>query len=270
MEQIGDKVEQQRAESARKSQAIRLILDEWSSDAAWRPDCAQCKGPRGGILVEREGTTLSVPCPRRQDLEVCHLARADEADRDRKRREWLVGAGVPRRYWGMSLDEVAAQVRGDVRGYLERLEEHVAHGRGLVITGDLGTGKSAIMGLLAERALEIGHVSVQWAHATEVMTALCDRKPDQATRLWQWETCSLLLVDDFAAAYMHAFPVSQFEAFMERRHGHMLASCVTTNLLARGLEQARDIARMVDRWSQTCFIVEIRGPSRRQPLEGLP
>jgi len=220
--------------------------------------------------MERAGQRLRVPCPVRRDALLCRLVRLDRDRAAHERRLWMRDAAIPPRYRGADIERVAPQVREDVRAYLDRLAEHIGKGHGLVITGDTGVGKSSVMGLVADRACELSMTSVHWAHATDIFTAVCDRDTEEGRQLWAWRTCRLLLVDEFAGAYMHAFPLGRFEAFMEARHGQALTTCLTMNLLVEDLERAREIARLVDRWGQTCYVLEIRGPSQRQPLEGTP
>lgn len=53
-------------------------------------------------------------------------------------------AGVPRGYWGVRIEGVSPAHAVAVRTYLAKLPQHLAQGKGLVVTGDVGAGKTAV------------------------------------------------------------------------------------------------------------------------------
>lgn len=224
--------------------------------------------------MEDDGLKVSVVCLWRDDPRRCHLAVRDAENaavaRRADREDWLRQGGLGPRYWGMSLECVEQTIRADVAAYLDGVREHIRQGRGLLLSGAVGTGKTAILGLIAERACDERLSGVEFVHCSTLFAAFYRRAKDDAERVLRWRECSLLLLDDFGMAYAHDFPVAEFEAFCEHRHSEILATCVTTNARVEDLQESRQWARIYDRWRSTCWGYVLGGQSKRQVLEGWP
>jgi DNA replication protein DnaC len=270
MENLSEIIKRTEEGISRRRQASTELLEEWHSDPHWRPDCAACRKPAGLLPAERSGLRLLVQCPWRDDPTRCRLASADLESAAAAKIRWLRERGLGRRYHGMSLESVETNARPEIEAYLERLDAHVRAGRGLLLAGPVGSGKTAILGLIAERAYDLGIESVDFVHCSTLFAAFYRRGRDDAERLERWRSRSLLLLDDFGLPYAHDFPLAEFEAFCEHRHAEMQATCVTTNARVEELQASVEWARVYDRWRSTCWGYVLEGPSNRQGLEGAP
>lgn len=270
MEKLDEIIRRTEEGISRRRQASTELLAEWRSDPTWQPDCATCRRPAGMLAAERGELRVLVRCPRRDDPTRCELAAADLEKAAADRRRWLHERGLGRRYHGMSLESVEASARPEIAAYLERLDAHVRAGRGLLLAGPVGSGKTAILGLIAERAYDLGIESVDFVHCSRLFAAFYRRGREDGERLERWRSRSLLLLDDFGVAYAHDFPLAEFEAFCEYRHAEMLATCMTTNARVEELQASVEWARVYDRWRSTCWGYVLEGPSKRQGLEGAP
>ncbi len=274
-EDVGQALRRIRAGISRRRQAATALLAEWRSDPEWRPDCNACGRPGGILTVLRPGEheqvqeRLQVRCPWRDDPERCNLAAADRASAAEAKARWLREHGVGRRYQGMRLEMVPQGVRREIGAYLTCLREHVASGRGLLLAGPVGAGKTAVLGLIAERAFDL-EITAELVHCSALFAAFYRRGRDDGDRLQRWRGSALLLLDDFGVPYAHDFPLAEFEAFVEHRHAEMLATCVTTNARIEDLRADAAWARVYDRWRATCWGYVLDGPSQRAPLEGTP
>jgi DNA replication protein DnaC len=252
-----------------------LVLEaSSSSEFTAEGRCAECRAPDGllriFLRVDEAGRVFWLVCPHRANPAICRLARNDAARARTERSRWLDAHGVGARYQGMELAKVADAAQAAVGGYLERLAQHVREGKGLLISGPTGTGKTAILGLVAERAYESQIRDCWMVYSYDLYAAICRRDDAARTKLATWRSCRLLLLDEFGAAYGADFPASEFEGLMEHRQSDQLATCVTTNLSQADLRRSPEWSRVYDRWRSTCWGIELVGPSKREALEGMP
>jgi len=210
-----------------------------------------------------------VQCPHRQDREVCKLTLSDlKADEDAKR-IWLLERGIGSRYHRMEIARVEQSARAMVAGYIENLGDHVREGRGILICGELGVGKTAILSLIAGRAFEL-NIDTRFCYAYDLHDSFFQRRAEDQANLYSWQRCRVLLLDEFGAAYENEFAASEVEGFVEKRQAAKLATCVASNLSAKAIRADTRWARVWDRWRSTCWTIEIVGESKREPLEGKP
>lgn len=193
--------------------------------------------------------------------------------------EALTRAGLGRRYAVASWDEISPALLEPCRAYCEDLPRHVADGRGLVLVGGVGTGKSHAMALVADRALD--H-QIAWARTRtddgdgELLTRPCAvewvaapvlyrilHRPgdgDNPERIGEFERADMLFIDDFDRLYAHEWQVMQFEALMEVRYSERRATCMTLNSLR--VLQVPDLERTLDRLEE-CSVVVLLGDEVR-------
>lgn len=190
--------------------------------------------------------------------------------------KWLTRCGVGERYWNATRERLREPEA--VLAYLDSLPERVSAGRGLVLLGGVGVGKTAALALLAREAE--GHISGAWyttvtrlmAHllrGTEMRLEWVPRRgPGPYDNYAREEAVDpkcwpLLLLDEFGAAYESDYAMAAFEDYLGWRYDHRLATCVAANLTPAQIRQNQHYARMVDRWRETCEVVVIGGPSQR-------
>jgi DNA replication protein DnaC len=271
MEPIGQYVARAQDDACLRQQVRSALEARSSSEFTSEGLCAECRPPKGLLRVSAEGRYFMLTCPQRDNRDLCRLARNDAALRRTERARWLDAHGVGARYQGMDLSRVDEAARITVGGYLDRLGDHVRAGKGLLISGPTGTGKTAILGLIAERAHGIMLQGGCWmVYSYDLYAAICRRDEAARERLETWRNCRLLLLDEFGAAYGADFPASEFEGMMEHRQADQLATCVTTNLSLADLRRSPEWSRVYDRWRSTCWGIELVGASKREALEGMP
>lgn len=149
-----------------------------------------------------------------------------------------------------------------VRPYVDGMPLTIRTGRGLIILGPLGTGKSSTAGLIARHAIMAGAV-VRWSYVPDLLGELGDI--NKREHIVQQQTrADLLIWDDFNAQKISAFHMGFLDRITENRYRNRRAMIVTTNLSVAGLRNFEDGARMIDRWRQRCELVGITGESLRQ------
>jgi len=186
--------------------------------------------------------------------------------------EWLERCCVGRRYWDATRDRI--QDPAEIVAYLDDLEGRIKEGRGLVLLGTVGVGKSAALAVIAKEAegKARGWTPVWFTTVTRLISHLLkgteiQRRHDPTGRGEPYEVdprdATLLLLDEFGAAYESDYAMAAFEDYLGWRYDEKLATCVAANLTPQQIRDNQHYARMVDRWRETCEVVVIGGESQR-------
>jgi DNA replication protein DnaC len=188
-----------------------------------------------------------------------------------------VASVIPSRYRGVSLDrppvsDMARDLQtkaavGEVRGFIDDLEERLGAGRGLWLFGDTGTGKTTLAMLVSKMALEAGH-SVAIYSLPKLLAHIrrtYDSEPGGDSYLAFFErltSVDLLHIDDLGAEKRSDWVLEQLYALINERYEAQRSVLVTTNLPHEELEEQIG-SRTVSRLSQICDEVPLFGSDRR-------
>jgi DNA replication protein DnaC len=213
------------------------------------------------IPIDAERTITGF-CPAHMEKGVCPLV--DKAERELAAR--LTHAGFGSRYHHVDPERMRA--RAAVEQYLGTLQENRSTGRGLVLTGDVGVGKTMTLGYLARQMLkdDIGVWKVHMPTWTEELNDRTTRKA-QVQRAIKVE---VLMIDDLGSGDMPTWVLGIVEGIVEHRYANRKPVIVTTNLSREMLVKDVAFRRMVDRWRETCTIVAIGGTSQRHDGPTVP
>jgi DNA replication protein DnaC len=171
---------------------------------------------------------------------------------------------LPTKYQGVSLDrpplsEMARSPRSravvdHVRRYLDELADNLAEGRGLWLTGDIGTGKTTLAMLVSKTAIEAGH-SVAIYSLPRLLARIRRTYDDAAGELSYLDffnrltSVDLLHIDDLGAEKRSDWVLEQLYAIVDERYVSNRAMLVTTNLDVGALEEQigpRTVSRLVE------------------------
>ena len=188
--------------------------------------------------------------------------------------EWLSRCGIGARYWDATRERLREP--GPIVAYLDNLPDDVRDGRGLLLLGPVGTGKTAALALIAREAQDrlTGWTPVWYCTTSRLISHLLrgtEMMRFQDTTSGRGEPyevdpkdATLLLLDEFGAAYESDYAMAAFEDYLGLRYDQRLATCVAANLTPEQIKAKPHYARMVDRWKETCRVVVIGGVSMRQ------
>jgi DNA replication protein DnaC len=190
-----------------------------------------------------------------------------------------LSAVIPKRYRDVSFDRPPVTLIdplrvSEVRRYVANLQDNLAAGRGLWLTGDVGTGKTTLAMLISKAALERGH-SVAIYSLPRLLAEL--RKTfDESSEMKYLQlldglaSVDLLHVDDVGAERTSEWVLEQLYSIVNDRYEEQRALLLTTNLRPDELvEQIGE--RTVSRIMEICGDpLALFGHDHRQPEVEIP
>jgi DNA replication protein DnaC len=171
---------------------------------------------------------------------------------------------IPARFRGVSLErpplsDMARQpetraVVAHVVDYVDHLDDRLADGAGLWLSGDVGTGKTTLAMLVSAAAVDAGRsvaiYSLPRLLARIRRTYDADATEDSYLSFFERLTSvDLLHIDDLGAEKRSDWVLEQLYAIVDERYQSRRAMVVTTNLDEEALEEqigARTVSRLVE------------------------
>ena len=237
-------------------------------------------GAPGLVLIDltSKDTRVAVCQHVRSDCGLLEAQRKAQREREAEatkaatvaQERWLAEAGIGERYWGATRGLLREPA--EICAYLDDLSANVSAGRGLVLLGPVGVGKSAALALVAREAYA-AKVRTWATTVTRLMSHLLRGTEMRRHQSRMGETVEedpkvrpLLLLDEFGAAYESDYAMAAFEDYMGWRYDNKRATCVAANRTPDELRANTHYARMIDRWRETCQVVVIGGESMRSEI----
>jgi DNA replication protein DnaC len=188
--------------------------------------------------------------------------------------DYLAGAGFPERFLRLKLadlDESDAKKRA--LSYVERFNECKREGKGLVIAGGVGTGKTQLMTSLGLELIErYVFVSITFTTCHKFLQlhreAMQDDMAQEELDSIYYDS-DLVLIDDIGANRFSDYDIAVFGNFIDERYSKLLPVVLTTNLDIRDLEECVG-ERVISRLKEMCEVVLLTGEDRRGKLRSAP
>jgi DNA replication protein DnaC len=171
---------------------------------------------------------------------------------------------LPPKYQGVSFDRPPVSdmardprtraVLEQVRLYVDELGGRLAEGRGLWLTGDVGTGKTTLAMLVSKAAIESGHSAAIYS-LPRLLARIRRTYDGDAGELSYLDffrrltSVELLHIDDLGAEKRSDWVLEQLYAIVDERYVTNRAMVVTTNLDLPELEDQigpRTVSRLVE------------------------
>lgn len=151
------------------------------------------------------------------------------------------------------------------RKYAENFPKYLKQGRGLVLAGNCGTGKTFYAACIANALIDSGYEVKVTNFATLIneIQGTYQGKNDIIRGLNKYP---LLVIDDLGAERNSEFMLETVWNIVDSRYNSGLPLIVTTNLTLQELHNPGDIRRdrIYDRILEVCFPVPVTGKSRRK------
>lgn len=134
--------------------------------------------------------------------------------------------------------------------------------KGLMLVGEIGLGKSAIMKAVSELVKEIHECTSIYITANNVARLYRSKDDDAAIKINRLITCKLLFIDDIGTEDRKVYDTHPIEEIIRERYEMKRITSFTTNLSSKELID-RYTQSIEDKISHMTFLVPFKGQSKR-------
>ena len=182
----------------------------------------------------------------------------------------LKAAGIQERHlqdwtFASATDTPSVQM---AKRYTENWKKVKAENLGLLLWGDVGTGKSFLAACIANALLEKG-VPVLMTNFSKILNQMGAMYSDERYRyIASFKRFSLLIIDDLGIERNTEYALEQVYAVVDERYKAGLPLIITTNLTISQLRNPEDVAhaRIYSRILEMCTPVHVPGLDRRTAI----
>ena len=151
------------------------------------------------------------------------------------------------------------------RRYVEIFAQMQMRGKGLLLYGSVGTGKTFMSGCIANALIEKGHpcLVTNFARLVNTLYSMHEGRQRYIDDLNRFD---LLVIDDLASERETSFMSEIIQSIIDARYRTGKPLIVTTNLTAKELKRPEDIRkqRIYSRLFEMCIPLEVTGSDRRK------
>lgn len=229
--------------------------------------CAKCNTKvEAEVIHPFTGEKKKVRC-------ICDCIRKEqEAQKDRERREEqdrqrrICFAETNMKDWNFANDDRRNEKLSDaMQNYVKNFTDFKKEGKGLLLHGTVGTGKTYFSACIANALIDKGYsvMMTNFARLTNQIQGMYEGKQKFIDSLNRY---SLLIIDDLGAERKSEFMQEMVFHIIDSRYRSGLPFIITTNLTTDEIKKPQDIgySRIYDRIIERCFPVEVSGASRRR------
>ena len=248
---------------------VQLREDEYINESGLIC-CSKCRTPRQK-RIEVSGKTIEPRC-----MCACQTEDYDRREQERKHREFLDivaknrSIGLPdsslrKHTFENDLGYNPKQMRMAKR-YVLHWEELRKNATGLLLWGDVGTGKSFIAGCIANALLDKG-VPVIMTNFARLLNKLTDMYAgDRNAYIDSFKRYPLMIIDDLGVERNSEFAREQVFSVIDSRYRSELPMIVTTNLTLEELQHPEDLSRsrIYDRILERCLPIRVNDQNIRE------
>ena len=232
--------------------------------------CSKCRTPRQK-RIEAVGKIIEPRC-----MCACQRAEYEQREQERKHREFL-DMVAKNRSVGLPDPELRKHTFENDLGYnpnqieiaklyVQHWEEFQKTALGLLLWGNVGTGKSFIAGCIANALLDKG-VPVIMTNFARLLNKLTDMySGDRNAYIDSFNRYPLMIIDDLGIERNSEFAREQVFSVIDSRYRSQLPIIVTTNLSLKKLKHPEDMARarIYDRVLERCMPIRVNDQNIRE------
>ena len=151
------------------------------------------------------------------------------------------------------------------KAYAESFFLFEEEGRGLLLYGKCGTGKTYAAGCIANFLIDEG-TAVKFRSVSQLANEMMDGRKDRNAYMESLASYPLLVLDDLASERQTEFMDEVVREVIDARCATNKPLVVTTNMTAEDLRKPKDLerTRIVSRLYERCIPVEAKGSDLRQ------
>lgn len=235
--------------------------------------CSKCRTPKQLRIETQVGEkkiviTPYVPCKCRRE----ELDREEQEQKERERQERLKRirhrSHVPALYEDASFEKFQKNKHNQaifkmVKNFADQFDQMMKLGKGLLLHGTVGTGKTYSAACIANALLDAGY-TVFWTSTYEMLKLRSDDEEEKYEDLILGS--SLLIVDDLGAERSTEFGRERVFSYVDSRCSTNKPTIYTTNLDFDKMvkPETQDESRIFDRILKRCFPIAFTGESWRR------
>ena len=204
----------------------------------------------------------------------CEAEKRDKEEAERKQADFgrkikdLRRTGFPEsnmQEWTFENDDMTnSRVTNAMKKYVENFDEMKKQGKGLLLYGSCGTGKTYAACEVANALIDKGYpvLVTNFARIINALQATFEKQE----HIDSFNRFSLLVIDDLGIERNTEFAKEQVFNIIDSRYRAGLPMIITTNLSIDKIKKPDDIenGRIYDRILERCFPIEVSGQSRRR------
>ena len=250
---------------ARANEAIKTEEGDFIKDGLLH--CGKCGTPKQ-TRVKLLGKIISPKC-----LCKCEAERIKNEEEQEKKKELLERIkkyrkmGFPESQmqdWTFENDDKSNEkLTNMAKRYVDNFSEFCKDGKGLLLHGGVGTGKTYIACMIANALIDKGYpvLVTNFARILSTLQGTFD-KQEYLDSLNQFK---LLVIDDLGIERDTSYAKELVYQTVDSRYRSGLPMIITTNLSMQKLATETELTdkRVYDRIIERCFPVEVSGESRR-------
>lgn len=231
--------------------------------------CAVC-GKQLETVVEFMNVKRKVPC-----VCDCTLKKIEEAKRqeeEQKKKDYI--AHMRRtgfsdndfKNWTFENDDMSKpEITSVAKKYVENFKTFKNNGKGLLLYGTVGTGKTYAAAEIANALIDMGK-PVLMTNFTRIINKLQSSFEGRQEYIDGLNEFDLLILDDLAAERQTEYVLENVFNVIDARYRAKKPLIITTNLSIEQLKNPENIAtaRIYDRILERCFPIEVKGASNRR------
>jgi len=172
--------------------------------------------------------------------------------------------------WTFEADESPdSKISQVMRRYAENFADMKKNGKGLILYGDVGTGKSFYAACVANAVIDKGY-SVLMTNFSDIINKQQEKFDGKTAYMSRVSDDCLLVIDDLGIERETSFMREQVYNIIDTRYRSGKPFIITTNLSIQELMNDSDIdkRRIYDRILEMCLPIEVKGKSRRAKKAG--
>ena len=254
---------------------MELAGDEYIDPADGLIHCKKCGGQRQTVVPCFGKPGYFMPrciCQCQQEAEEQRKA-AEERQRRMERIKRRKAQGLQDRYlydYTFANDNGENSLMDKARAYVENWKEAYRNNTGLLLFGDVGTGKSFFAGCIANALLD-RDVPVLMTNFPTILNRLTGMfSEDRADFIASFDEYDLLIIDDLGVERSTEYAMEQMFFVIDSRYRSRRPMIITTNLKLSELKNPPDLAhaRIYDRILERCAPILFDGNNFREENAG--
>lgn len=246
-----------------------LQPDEYLNESDQLIYCTKCHTPRQGIYT-LQGRVFMPPirCKCQQEIYDQEEARRKLSERQAEIKRMKASGLQDKSLYDYTFEKDAG-INPEMHlahKYVENWDDMKARSSGLLLWGDVGTGKSFFAGCIANALLEKG-VPVLMTNFSRILNTLSGMHfEDRNQFIDSLNRYSLLIIDDLGIERNSEFALEQVFNVIDSRYRSKKPLIVTTNLTLEELNKPTDMAhsRIYDRILERCAPIRINNRNIRK------